>query len=154
EIKLATGFNDVEKKIPMSPSARMPGGSTGKMWAGVLATLLIMDGKLQLEQKLKSVCEGAEWCDHLPNRDSIVLRHLLQHTSGLDSYFDSPEFLQVLAQKINPASPTYEPYYRFRFSQLMSFSKAHFDEPGTRQVYSENGYLAIGYMIGQVLSHS
>jgi D-alanyl-D-alanine carboxypeptidase len=156
EIILATGLNDVEKGIPMSPEARMLGGSTGKMFAGALAALLIFEGKIGLDQKIAPLCEGTSWIDKLPNRDSILFRHLLNHTSGLASYFENAQFLEVLEQKLNPISPDYTPYFHLTFGELMQFAnlQAPLFPAGIQSSYSENGYLLVGYIIGRYFSNS
>jgi CubicO group peptidase (beta-lactamase class C family) len=99
EIQLWSGFSDVKNKMPMLPGMRMPGGSTGKMFAGALATLLVNDGELKLSQKITRYCKDAGWFVHLPNNRSIRLRHLLNHSSGLGSYFANPEFLSLVDSK-------------------------------------------------------
>lgn len=88
-ILLAVGNSDVENNKPLKTSTHYPIQSVTKVFIGVLTHQLIEDGKLRLESTVD------EWIDSVPNGNQITIRHLLNHTSGLNDYRLNPAFIEA-----------------------------------------------------------
>ena len=73
----AFGQADRAWGIPMEPDVRFPFASVTKQVAAVLAHLLEMDGRLDLDASVSRYVPG------LVPSDAVLVRHLLDHTSGL-----------------------------------------------------------------------
>ncbi|MGC9342595.1 MAG: serine hydrolase domain-containing protein, partial [Bacteroidales bacterium] len=90
---LVVGKADIENNIPLELSTHYPIQSTTKMFISIVTLQLIEEGKLSLDSSID------QWIDSVPNNNNITIRHLLQHTSGLnppgdefiDEYFSNTE---------------------------------------------------------------
>lgn len=85
-VRASVGLADVENSVALDDSVGMPGGSTGKTFVAALTMLLIEDGVLALDDPASKWLGGIEWFDDLPNAETMRLRHLLSHSSGLGDY--------------------------------------------------------------------
>jgi CubicO group peptidase (beta-lactamase class C family) len=112
-------------------------GSMDKMFTAVSVMQLVEAGRIGLDDPLSRYLDDS-W---LPKEvsDRITIRHLLTHTSGLDSFLNA-EFRQ--------SSPT-----RFRkladYKPLIHDEKPSF-EPGEGYQYSNTGMLLLGAVIEAV----
>ncbi len=85
-VRAAVGVADRETGNPLDDTIGMPGGSTGKTFAASLALLLVEDGTLSLDDPAARWLADTDWYAHLPNADTIRVRHLLSHSSGIADY--------------------------------------------------------------------
>jgi CubicO group peptidase (beta-lactamase class C family) len=69
----ASGYADLESKRFMTPDTVLYAGSVSKVLTAVLVLQLVANGKLSLHDKVIGIAD-----------DSIEIRHLLTHASGLD----------------------------------------------------------------------
>ena len=91
-------------------------------------------GRLSLEDKL------SKYYPDYPKGDSITIRHLLTHTSGIYNYTMNSEFMETAAGK--PATEA---------QMLTLFKDKPLDfSPGTGWNYSNSGYMLLGYIIQKV----
>jgi D-alanyl-D-alanine carboxypeptidase len=153
-VSIVTGHADREAMTPLSAGHRFASGSTGKVAAGALATRLIVEGKLDPDEKIERWFADEPWFADLPNHDMITVRHLLQHSSGLRSYYDNPEWSSVMRELSDPDRPGHDPDATLDFASLMSFvaNQPALFPAGTESSYSENGYLLLGAALGKVLA--
>jgi len=86
-IMLVVGKADIENNISLELSTHYPIQSTTKMFLSIVTLQLIEEGKLSLESTIDP------WVDGVPNSEHITIRHLLQHTSGLNPYQANTEFI-------------------------------------------------------------
>ena len=74
----AYGLADLEHSVPLTPATILEAGSVSKQFTAAAVLLLVADGKLALEDDVRR---------HVPELpdygDTITVRHLLDHTSGL-----------------------------------------------------------------------
>ncbi|MBW2368528.1 MAG: beta-lactamase family protein, partial [Deltaproteobacteria bacterium] len=75
-ITAATGFADVERKIPLTRDTRLLGGSTGKTFATVTALTLVQQGRLNLDTPISTWLGDKDWFTRLPNAPDLTLRSL------------------------------------------------------------------------------
>jgi peptidoglycan/LPS O-acetylase OafA/YrhL/CubicO group peptidase (beta-lactamase class C family) len=78
-----SGLADLDKDVAMQPSTRVRIGSLSKMFTAVVVLQLMDEGKLSLDDPLTKWLPGL-----VPKGDSITVRQLLQHTSGLYDYLE------------------------------------------------------------------
>src|SRR5215475_786225 len=72
------GFANLEHRVPVHPETIFQSGSIGKQFTSTAIMLLVEDGKLALDESIRTYLPEApkSW-------QPIKLRHLLTHTSGL-----------------------------------------------------------------------
>ncbi|HET8712328.1 MAG TPA: serine hydrolase domain-containing protein [Gemmatimonadales bacterium] len=77
-LERAYGMADLERNVPLSPASILEAGSVSKQFTAAAILLLARDGKLNLDDPVR------RWMPELPAfMQSITLRHMLHHTSGL-----------------------------------------------------------------------
>lgn len=85
-VKAAVGLADLENDISLSNDVGMPGGSTGKTFVSVLTMMLVEEGVISTEDFASTYLGDTEWFADLPNAESIQVKHLLSHSSGVRDY--------------------------------------------------------------------
>jgi CubicO group peptidase (beta-lactamase class C family) len=127
------GFANLELRIPASDSTIYQSGSLGKQFTAAAVLMLAEQGRLRLDEKiLKWLPEGAGvW-------DSVTVRHLLNHTSGIAEYTDSTFDYR--------RDYTEDKLVRFAASRALDFP------PGERWSYSNTGYVLLGVLIHRATS--
>ena len=142
--KVASGFADVERKIPMTPDSRMLGGSTGKTLAAAVAMKLSQQRVWSLDDKVSKYLGKRPWFHRLPNADALTIRLLLQHRSGLENYYDNPRFLDWYRERM-AEDPSFVP----GFDTLIEFvcDRPPLFAPGQGFNYTDIGYLLVGLAI-------
>jgi CubicO group peptidase (beta-lactamase class C family) len=116
-------------------------GSMNKMFTAVAIGQLVDDGLLSFDDPLSRYVDES-W---LPRSvtDRILIRHMLNHTSGLGSYFN--EKFWNSSRAMYRALDDYKP--------LISTDSLAFD-PGTGEQYSNNAFFLLGVVIEQVTGES
>jgi len=80
----AAGLADVERGVPIGPRTAFDIASVSKQLTGMLAILLHEEGRLDYDAPVvRFLPELARF------GDSMTVRHLLTHTSGLPDYYDA-----------------------------------------------------------------
>lgn len=133
------GLADREASIPVSAATRFRMASLGKMFTAVAILQLADAGRLSLDDPLSR---------HLPDYPNqtvaraITLRQMLNHTSGLGDVFgdDFP--------KISTSLKTHRDYWGTYASKPLEF------EPGTKEGYSNYGFILLGSVIEAVSGQS
>lgn len=93
----AVGLADRERKTPMTSRALLHAGSAGKMIFAALALDMVAHRRMTLDDRVARYLGGEPWYSRLPNGDSITVRMLLNHTSGLPEY--GSDFMGALIDK-------------------------------------------------------
>jgi CubicO group peptidase (beta-lactamase class C family) len=125
------GFADVENRVPATDSTIYQSGSLGKQFTAALILQLADSGSFRLDDPIRRFLpEGpAAW-------DSISVRHLLTHTSGIPDYTDSLVDLR-------------RDYTEDELVRLAAGLPLQF-RPGDRWSYSNTGYVLLGAIIHRV----
>jgi CubicO group peptidase (beta-lactamase class C family) len=125
------GLSNVELRVPASDSTIYQSGSVGKQFTAAAVAMLSQQGRFRLDDPItRWLTEGAgRW-------DSITIRHLLTHTSGIGEYTDSTFDYRK--------DYTEDQLVRFAASRPLDFP------PGTRWAYSNTGYLLLGVLVHRV----
>jgi D-alanyl-D-alanine carboxypeptidase len=96
-IAVATGFADTARKEPMTTRHLLLQGSVGKTYASAVAMQLIHEGKFALDDPISKYLGAEPWFSRLPNAQSITVRQLMNHTSGLVRYEFNERFTADLS---------------------------------------------------------
>ena len=104
------GVSDVERKITLDAKIVFPVASITKVFSGVVLMKLVEQGKLSLDDSLKT------YFPNLPIKEPILVKHVLSHTSQGDEvgkhFYYSSRF-GVLTKIIEEASgDTFEAYMK------------------------------------------
>jgi D-alanyl-D-alanine carboxypeptidase len=141
-VVLTSGEGDLARQVPIRANDRFRIGSVTKSFIATVVLQLVGEGKLSLTDTV------ARWLPGLiPNGRHITVHELLNHTSGLYNYTDSPAFINQVA-----ADPT----RRWTPRALIAVATAHrpLFPPGTSWSYSNTGYIVLGLMIRKVTGTS
>lgn len=133
-------YRDNAAKLPFSDSTRIQVGSVAK---AVLATgilRLVTENRLALDDPvdryLKTVSIDNPWASTHP----VTVRHLLDHTSGLDD----ARLSQMFSATAAPDAPL-----AAAFSRSLNLLRARV-RPGSRLSYSNTGYTLAGMIVESV----
>lgn len=136
----AAGLRDLARRTPMRPHDRVQVGSVAKTFVATGVLRLVTEGRIDLDaplaQYLPDLPIENPWAGIAPLR----VRHLLDHTSGLDDV----RLWQVFTLRGDPNAPLRaalaHPGQRLRLRY----------RPGARFSYSNSGYLIAAMLIEQV----
>ncbi|WP_205503217.1 serine hydrolase domain-containing protein [Rufibacter psychrotolerans] len=142
-IQLAAGLADSVRKEPMKPGHRMLSGSNGKTLFLASALILEKQGVFRLDDKIEQYLATEPWFSRLPNARTITLRQLMNHTSGLEEYYELGDFMQKVKQ--NPAR-TFTPLECFSYL----FDRKPLFPAGTSFGYADTNYLLLGYILEKI----
>lgn len=129
------GLADRARTIPVSRDTRFRIGSMNKMFTAIAVLQLVDAGKLSLDDPI------ARYLPDYPNRElaqKVTIRHLLTHTGGTGDIF-GPDFDEHRLELREHAD-----YVRLYGKRALEFA------PGSRQAYSNYGFVLLGALIEQV----
>ncbi|HEV2913635.1 MAG TPA: serine hydrolase domain-containing protein [Pyrinomonadaceae bacterium] len=132
----AYGLASKEYNVPNREDTKFNLGSINKIFTQVAVGQLIEQGKLSLDDTL------GKYLPDYPNRqaaDKVTVRHLLDMRSGIGDFF-SPEFDRMPKDKLRAVKD---------FLPLFAAAPLAF-EPGTKQQYSNGGYIVLGAIVEKV----
>jgi D-alanyl-D-alanine carboxypeptidase len=93
----AVGLADRDLQSPMTDQALLHAGSVGKTFFAALILQLVGEGRIGLDDLVTRYLGAEEWYQGIPNRETITVRMLLNHTSGLPEY--GGEFMTSLIKE-------------------------------------------------------
>jgi CubicO group peptidase (beta-lactamase class C family) len=129
----AFGMANLELNVQMKPETVLQLASITKQFTSVAVLMLMEQGKLSLKDPL------SKYIADFPKGNEITLHHLLNHTSGIKSYTNLPEFRTKTRLDMTP-----EEIIAVFKNQPLEF------KPGERFAYSNSGYVLLGYIIEQL----
>lgn len=138
-LRQAYGLADRTHKTPNRADTLFDIGSINKQFTSVAILRLAQDGKLKLDDTVGKYLKG------FPPEvaDKVTIRQLLQHKSGMGDYLREPKFIE------HPK--------RFRsvkdYLELVRATPLLF-EPGTRQRYSNSGFVVLGAIVEALTGRS
>lgn len=132
------GYRSLKDSVKHDPNSVFQIGSVTKQFT---ATVIL---KLQEKKKLNVNDKLSKYFPDYPKGDSITIRQLLSHTSGIFNYTNDAEFMNK--EVTNPAT---------REKMMARFKDKPLDfSPGTKWSYSNSGYMLLGYIIEDVANMS
>jgi D-alanyl-D-alanine carboxypeptidase len=138
-ISIAIGSADRERDRAMSPETTMLAASIGKTFVAATVLQLVDEGRLDLDDPISNWLGRRDWFADLPNADSIRVRHLLQHTSGLQDHVHMDAFAQLGLDRAAELGPE-------GMVALVLGTEPLFPA-GTAWSYTDTGYLLLGLII-------
>jgi D-alanyl-D-alanine carboxypeptidase len=142
-LAVATGFADTAKKEAMTTRHLLLQGSVGKTYVSAVAMQLVHEGKFALEDPISKYLGEEPWFSRLPNAQSITIRQLMNHTSGLVRYEFNERFTADL---------TAAPDRVWKPRELVSYildTAAPF-AAGQGWDYSDTNYIVLGMIMEKV----
>jgi CubicO group peptidase (beta-lactamase class C family) len=128
------GKADLELDVPTPPNAVYEIGSVTKQFTAAALLLLAEEGKLSLDDDLTKYLP-----DYPTAGNTIPLRRLLDHTSGIKGYTEIPKFQTIMTRRLP------------KDSLVAIFKDAPFDFPtGRGLVYNNSAYFLVGLIIEKV----
>ena len=125
------GLENVELNVPATAKTIYESGSMGKQFTATAVMMLVEQGKLSLDDKIKKY-----FTDAPASWDSITVRNLLSHTSGIKNYTTKGmDYRQDYSE---------DDLVKMAESQPLDFA------PGTNWSYSNTGYVLLGILIHKV----
>lgn len=126
------GLAVVEDRTAVTPASNFRLASVSKQFTAAAILLLAEDGKLSIDDPLK------KWLPSLPAvADSMTLRQLLSHTSGLHDY----------EELMNPADT--RQVHDIDVLQLLEKENRTYFPPGSDYRYSNSGYALLALVVGK-----
>jgi CubicO group peptidase (beta-lactamase class C family) len=136
---LAKGYGkaSVEFDVPATAATVYPISSASKMFAGLLAVRLSEDGVINLDAPIGDYLDGVP-----ADKNEISVRHLLQHTHGLEDFYQSDEYFRQTGLTVDESST----------DQLAAWSLGRplLSAPGEDWAYSLAGYV----LLARILEHT
>jgi CubicO group peptidase (beta-lactamase class C family) len=133
-----SGYSDEQNKVPLTAETRFSLGSIGKFFTGILTMKLVEEGKVNVDDVVNKYLP--EW--KIPNGDKIKLSHLLTHTSGLGGYMGTPEHNALRGRQASIDD----------LMKIVVSRPLQFDEPGSKSIYSNSGFIVLGKIIEKIES--
>jgi|GEM_PF-194420 len=142
-LAVSAGVADRDSRQPLTPSGRMPAGSVGKTYVAAVAMQLVKEGRLDLDARIERYLGQEPWFLKLPNAQTITVRMLMNHTSGLERHEFKPAFLKALTEA---------PDRNWKPEELLAYLFG--DKPlfaaGKGWGYSDSDYIALGMIMERV----
>lgn len=138
-VSYAAGLHNSKNNIPARPNALFKIASIGKLYQAVCIAKLVHNKRLSLDKTLAEYFP--ELADRIENAESITLKMMVQHRSGIPNYSNAPNFWS------NPTEST-------QASLDLVLDKSASFPPGEGYEYSNTNYLLIGELTNKVLGYS
>ena len=131
-----SGTIDLRRKIPMRRDHILRVGSVTKTFTAVLILKLVDEGKLSLDDPL------AKWFPAFPRAEAITVRQLLNHSSGIPEFLDTPD---VLMKSVIPST-----YWQPQQVLDIAAKREPYFAPGESWHYSNSNYVLLGLIAEKV----
>lgn len=129
----AYGLRNVEARLPMTLNTSVEIGSITKQFTAAAILQLKEKGKLDIDDKL------SKYLPDVQHADSVTLRQLMAHTSGMPEYLTGPDLPEAATRQV-----TFDMLMKRIAGKPLDF------DPGTRWSYSNTGYILLGKVIEAV----
>ena len=134
--KRGYGMADLERGVPITPESLFDIGSTGKQFTTTIIAILVNQGYLSLGDSIR------KYLPSMPTyADTITIRHLIHHTSGLRDYITLMELAGLPDENIYQEEALLDFILR---QQELNFP------PGEEYLYSNSGYFLLGIIAQRV----
>ncbi|MEU8044993.1 serine hydrolase domain-containing protein [Micromonospora echinofusca] len=138
----ATGVRDLRSQAPVPPHARFRIGSVTKVFTAALVLQLVAEGRIDLTDPVQRHLPGLLPADY----PTVTVRQLLDHTNGIPSPTTPDGIEWQLAHRYDRWTP--KQIVRLGLRNPRQF------EPGTKQHYTNMGYIVAGLLVEKVTGHA
>ena len=132
-----TGFSDNKDQIRFTTQTKFHVGSVTKSLLAIGVLRLVTTGKIRLDDPIENHLSGLTFDNTWRDTHEVTLRHLLDHTSGLDD----ARMWQMFSERPAPDTPLID---AFPGSVDLLQIRAR---PGSQFSYSNMGYTLLGMII-------
>lgn len=149
-------LSDAEEGIYHHPDQPQFTASVSKMLTSTLLAVLEEEGKVSYDDPISmylddDVLKGLHVLDGVDHSQGILVRHLLNHTSGLHDYFEEGSSIKKMELKVVMDDPDrfWDPRELIEISKQISPPRF---KPGGGFYYSSTGYQILGLIIEEITS--
>lgn len=128
----------------MKPEQRMLAGSTGKTFFAAVALQLVKEGKLSLDEKVSFYLGKETWYPKVQNAETITIRQLMNHSTGIEEYYELGDFMQRLRKE---PDKTWTPVECISYT----FNRPPLFTAGAEWSYADTNYLILGLVLEKIL---
>ena len=136
----SAGSAQLDPQRPVTNDTVFSIASVTKTFIAALILELAQEGKLELD-----VPFGRYWAD-APRKDTVTIRQLLSHTSGIYNYFEHPRYAQIsrawLRSVSAPGLASRE--HAWTYDEIMDLVKTGYCRAGECYHYSNTNYVILG----------
>lgn len=142
----ASGFSNLESKIPMKPNDQFGLASVSKTYVAVAVLQLVEQGKLNLDKAISNYLPE-NISTNIPYSNQITLRQLLNHTSGVVNYYD---------RKFNELTKNRSRYQYWTATEAIKliYKRQPNIQPGKEHEYSDSNYILLEIIVEQITGKS
>ncbi|WP_026477787.1 serine hydrolase domain-containing protein [Alkaliphilus transvaalensis] len=150
-LNMAEGTTEGVASVPNQPFHI---ASIGKLFTSVLTSILVEKNEIFFDDSIslyldEELLKGLHIYKGIDYTDQIKIKHLMNHTSGLNDYFeDTPKNGKSMLQMIED-----DPYRSWKPREIILWSKSnlktHFP-PGRGFHYSDTGYHLLGLILEKI----
>ncbi len=128
----AMGFAKIETQTPMELCHLQYLQSISKTYLATLILKLHEEGKINLDDPITKYLPE-KFIKYIDNANTMSVRNLLNHTSGMPDYLESPSYITFVLQ---------HPYHFFTSDEFLSYieNKKQQFTPGSKFEYSNTNY--------------
>lgn len=134
------GMADLEKNRPIKPCMVWPGYNITKMFTATVILKLKEEGKINLDNPIAGYLP-ANIVAQVPGAAKITVRHLLNHSSGIENFWDNSQY--ILGYLANPKRS-------YTVNDYLDAAQGRLFEAGTDAAYSNTNYLLLALIIDHV----
>lgn len=138
-----SGYAELRNKTPMRSDTKVQVGSVTKTLVALGVLRLVSDGQLSLDSSVERLLPALNWNNPWREQSPITVRHLLEHTAGLDNL----RMWQFLNSQVTGDTPLAD-----AFPKNQAFLLRVRTRPGSQYSYSNMGYTLLGLVIEQLTS--
>jgi len=133
-VRKAYGLANVERSEPLRPENRFIIASVTKQFVGMCMMMLQYRGFLDYDEPIvRFFPDFPAW------KYKVTIRHLLQHTSGIQEYLTAEFWKEVNEQHVSLTQDDL-------LNRIRSFTELEF-EPGSRWRYCNSNYILLGAIV-------
>jgi CubicO group peptidase (beta-lactamase class C family) len=144
EYRKTIGLADLDAHTPITKDTQFLLASVSKQFTAMAIMILAERGKLHIDDTLARFCP-----EFPPYSETITIRHLLNHTSGL------PDYEELLLGKVDfnnfftssKSPPAAREFTAKDALDILSRQKELRFVPGARFEYSNSGYVVLGQIV-------
>ncbi|MBE8992298.1 serine hydrolase domain-containing protein [Nostoc sp. LEGE 12450] len=134
------GMANLEYNIPLTPNSVFDIASNSKQFTAMCIALLAREKLLNLDDELQ------KYIPEIPHyNQSITIRHLIDHTSGLRDYLILMFFAGMIFEN---------KYLNEEIIALIARQQSLNFEPGSEQLYCNSGYILLAEVVRRVSGKS
>ncbi len=138
----AGGVSSLESKTQIHPDDRFAIASISKTFAAVVILQLVAEGKINLDRQIANYLPKNVG-DRIANSDTITVRQLLNHTSGVAEYLNTEAFIQATAKRSRSQPWTASEAIKYIYDREAA------NEPGDQHVYTDTNYILVELIVEQ-----